>query len=317
MRTVLITHTDLDGLASGALILKKLGSLDKVYFTQPNHLHTKLAGVPKESVVYVTDVGVNSTTLDKVKEQVKKILDSGGRIYWFDHHVWEDHWISGLSELGVNLYVDRSACSAWVVHKYLDVEDSEDLVRAVCSVDLWLMNDWRGNYLSRYAGYAGGNAWKERVLRRLAHFSGTLDAEIFEVVEKAVTKELNIYSKALKKANVRECGGIKVVYYLKDEEEHLTSYIANALIARHKADIAVLCRRGSVSLRSREVNVREIAMRMGGGGHPKAAGASLRPDIIRKIMYVIGLKKFYVEWCVSKVLEHVCTKNKTCSEPEK
>ncbi|MEM0297637.1 MAG: DHHA1 domain-containing protein [Zestosphaera sp.] len=314
MRTVLITHTDLDGLASGALILKKLGSLDRVYFAQPHYLHSKLAGVPGGSTVYVTDLGVNSNTLDKVKEQVKKILVSGGKVYWFDHHVWEDSWIADMTKLGVDLYVDRTACSAWVVSKYLDVKDSDDLVRTACSVDLWLMNDWRGNYLSRYVGYTGGNAWKERALRKLAQFSGSVDHEIFEVTEKAITKELNVYSKALKKANVKECNGVKIVYYLKDEEEHLTSYIANTLIARYEADVAVICRRGSVSLRSREVDVREIAMRMGGGGHPKAAGASLRPSIIMRIMYVIGLKKFYAEWCVGKVLEHICIPNAMHSE---
>lgn len=305
MRRVLITHTDLDGVASGALVLKKCGRLDKIYFTQPHHLHARLAGVPNGSTVYITDIGINKTSLDKIKENIKRIVGSGGEVFWFDHHVWEESWITELTEMGVALYVDRATCSAGVVSKYLGVEDSEELVRATCSVDLWLMNDWRGNYLSRYVGYAGGTSWKEKALKKLADFNGTIDSEINEVVEKAITTELKIYGKALKKAKIKRCGDIKMVYYFKDQEEHLTSYIANILMSRYGADVAVICRRGSVSLRSRSLDVREVALSMGGGGHPRAAGAGLKPDLIRRIMYFLGLKNLYTEWCVSKVLQHL------------
>lgn len=305
MWRVLITHTDLDGVASGALILKKYGSVDRIYFTQPHHLHSRLAGVPNGSIVYITDIGLNKTSLNKIKESVKRILGSGGEILWFDHHVWEESWVNELTELGVTLYVDRTTCSAGVVSKYLGIEDSGELVKATCSVDLWLMNDWRGNFLSRYVGYTGGASWKEKTLRKLINFDGSIDSEISEVVEKAITKELKIYDKALKKAKIREYGGIKLVYYFKDQEEHLTSYIANILMSRHRADVAVICRRGSVSLRSRSVDVRKVALSMGGGGHPKAAGASLKPDLIRRVLYFLGLKGSYTEWCVNEVLKHI------------
>ncbi|MGC8974697.1 MAG: DHH family phosphoesterase [Thermoprotei archaeon] len=305
MRRVLITHTDLDGVASGALILKKYGSVDRIYFTQPHHLHSRLAWVPNGSIVYITDIGINKTSLSKIRENIKRILGSGGEIFWFDHHVWEESWIKELTELGVALYVDRTTCSAGVVSKYLNVEDSEELVKATCSVDLWLMNDWRGNFLSRYVGYAGGASWKEKTLKKLANFDGGIDPEISEVVEKAISKELKIYDKALKKAKIKEYGGIKLVYYFKDQEEHITSYIANILMSRHGADIAVICRRGSVSLRSRSIDVRRVALSMGGGGHPKAAGASLKPDLIRRILYFLGLKSFYTEWCINEVLKHL------------
>ncbi|MEM2021599.1 MAG: DHHA1 domain-containing protein [Zestosphaera sp.] len=311
MRRVLITHTDLDGLASGALLLRRFGSLDKVFFAQPHHLHSRLAGVPNGSVVYVTDLGVNRTTLSKVKEQVRRILESGGEVYWFDHHVWDYPWIEDFIKLGVNLHVNRDVCTAWIVYKYLGGDGPDDLARVACSVDLWMMDDWRGNYLSRYVGYAGGSTWKERVLKRLARFNGVIDTEIAEVVEKAITEELSVYSKAIKKARLRECNRIKVVYYLKDSEEHLTSYVANALIARYEADIAVICRRGSVSLRSRDMDVREVAVAMGGGGHSRAAGAGLRPSLIRKIIYVIGLRRLYADWCVDRVMEHICRSRNT------
>lgn len=315
MRRILITHTDLDGVASGALILRKYGNIDKIYFTQPHHLHARLAGVPNGSVVYITDLGVNNSSLNKIKESIKRILSSGGEVFWFDHHVWEESWITELTEMGVALYVDKTTCSAGVVSKYLGVENSEELVKATCSTDLWLMNDWRGNFLSRYVGYAGGASWKEKTLRKLASFDGTIDSEISEAVEKAVTTELKIYGKVLKKAKMRGCGDIKIVYYFKDQEEHLTSYIANLLMSRYGADIAVICRRGSVSLRSRSIDVREVAFSMGGGGHPRAAGAGLKPDLIRRILYFLGLKNLYTEWCVNKVFQHLLLTQTCLNQP--
>ncbi|MEM1603037.1 MAG: DHHA1 domain-containing protein [Zestosphaera sp.] len=315
MRRVLITHTDLDGVASGALIMKKYGHLDKIYFTQPHNLHARLAGIPNGSIVHITDIGVNKTSLDRIKENIKRILNSGGEIYWFDHHVWEESWIKELTELGVTLYVDRTTCSAGVVSKYLEVENSEELVKATCSVDLWLMNDWRGNFLSRYVGYAGGASWKEKALKKLVSFDGSIDSEVSEVVERAVTEELKIYDKALKKAKIRECGDLKIVYYFKDQEEHLTSYIANILMSRYGADVAVICRRGSVSLRSKSIDVRKVALSMGGGGHPRAAGAGLKPDLIRRVMYFLGFKKLYTEWCVNKVFQHLLLTQTCLNQP--
>jgi len=123
-----------------------------------------------------------------------------------------------------------------------------------------------------------------------------------KIVEDEVTKELKLLSKVLRKSGIVDVEGVRVAYYFKGNDEHITSFIANLLLSRFNADIAVICRRGSVSFRSRSYNVREIAKRLGGGGHVRAAGAPLKPPLIIRIASLLGLRILHVKWCLSKVI---------------
>ncbi len=301
---VIVTHTDLDGVASAALILRAVGDVDRIMFAQPHQTHAVLGKVPNGAEVYVSDLGINEPTLDKVTAQVRRITSSGGRVRWFDHHVWDDEWVEALNASGAEVHVDTSTCGAGVVAKYFPVrgEGVEELVSATCSIDLWLFNDWRGNFLARYVGLKGGSEWREHVARELSNFKGEFSNEIIVKVSEAFDHELKLYSKVVKEAKVLKVKGLKLVYYFKKDEEHVTSYIGNIMLSRYDADIALICKQGSVSLRSREFNVRELAKRLNGGGHPRAAGAPLRPPLIRVFISMLGFKKPLLNWCVNTVV---------------
>jgi len=302
---VVITHTDLDGLSSAALILRYAGCIDRFYFAQPHQLYAVLNKVPNKAYVYIADLGVNAPTLPKVIKHIQRIVMSGGRVKWFDHHVWDKEWVARIRNAGVDLYIDRNTCAAGVVAKYLGLEgkDVETLVRATCSVDLWRFDSWLGNYLARYAGYRGGQDWKKHVVIKLSTFNGILDDEIKNIVEKAVSNELKVFSKAINRAVPAKVGNIKIVAYFKGNEEHLTSYVANILLSRFQADIAVIVRYSSVSFRSRTYNVRELAKALGGGGHPQAAGAPLKPPFYIRLLTLLGIKRFHLNWCIKRILE--------------
>jgi len=302
---VIVTHTDLDGLSSAALILKYVGCATRFYFAQPHQLHAVLNKVSNKACVYIADLGANASTLPKVVKQLNRIISSGGRVMWFDHHVWDEEWINVIRNTGTDLYVDRSTCASGVVAKHLGLrgEDVDALVRAACSIDLWKFDYWLGNFLARYAGFRGGYDWKKHVVMKLREFNGALDNEIREVVERAVSKELRVFSKAISKAVLTEVGNVRIVAYFKGSEEHLTSYVANILLSRFQSDIAVIVRYGSVSLRSRTFNVREIAKALGGGGHPQAAGAPLKPPFYIRFLSLLGIKRFHLNWCIKRISE--------------
>ncbi len=301
----IITHTDLDGVASAALILRAVGNVDKILFAQPHQLHAVLGKIPNGSTVYIADLGVNPGTLEKVVNEISRITNSGGSVRWFDHHVWDNDWVSKVKEAGADLAVDITTCGAGVVAKYFPVsgEGVKELVSATCSIDLWLFNDWRGNYLAKYVGHKEGGEWREYVARKLVNFNGEIDDEVESIAEEAVSRELRLYSKVVKEAKVGKAGEYVIAYYLKPRTEHVTSYIGNILLSRHGADIALICREGSLSLRSRNVNVREIAKKLGGGGHPAAAGAPIRPPLLILILAKLGLKSPLLNWCFKKVAE--------------
>ncbi len=301
-----VTHTDLDGVASAALIIKTLGDVDRVFFAQPHQLHAVLGKIPNASEVYVADLGVNQGTLEKVVRGVSRIVSSGGSVKWFDHHVWDEAWLEAVRRAGAEVWVERSTCGAGVVAKHLPAkgEGVDDVVSAACSVDLWVFNDWRGNFLARFVGLKEGGKWREYVARKLASSgSEIVDEEVVKAAEALMDRELRIYSRVVKEARIARVGKYVVAYYLKPKSEHVTSYIGNILLSRFNADIALICRNGSLSLRSRDVDVRRIAKALGGGGHPRAAGAPARPPLIIRLLAALRIKTPLLNWCLGRAAQ--------------
>ncbi len=301
---VVVTHTDLDGVAAAAIVVGTVGEANRLMFAQPHQLGAVFAKIPNKAEVYVSDLGINQPTLEKVAKQVERIVGSGGTVKWFDHHRWEKEWVRRLRKAGAEVYVDTSTCGAGVVAKYLpaDAEWVKELVSAACSVDLWVFNDWRGNYLAKYVSY-GGTDWKRRAVTKLVGFSG-IDDEVEEIVEKVATKELEILTAAVAKATLVNSDGIRAVAYFKGKDDHhLTSFIASLLMNRFDVDVAIICRTGSVSFRSRRyVDVSKAAKLLGGGGHPRAAGAKLDPPLWRLILSFLGIRGPLFRWCVNIAL---------------
>jgi len=311
LKAVVVTHTDLDGTASAAVLLRYLGHVDKFLFIQPNNLVRAISSINCGSgcSIYVCDLSPNSSNYTALVTSLHRLVERGASVWWFDHHVWDDHWLSELRGIGVKLFVDRSTCATGVVIKYLGVADevSVKLARAACSLDLWVFDDWLGNFLARYIGFSKSSNWRRRAVGKLS--SGELlDGDVLRVVEESVDRELKILSEVLRKSKVREvCGGIRIAYYYKSVKDHVTSYIASLQMSRFSADVALICRKGSASLRSRgSVNVREIAKKLGGGGHEYAAGFPIRPRLLHRLLLYLGITNPYTEWCVSKVEKALC-----------
>ncbi len=307
---IVVTHTDLDGVASAAILTRSLGGVDKYVFAQPSSLPRVLSAVKcsGECEVYVCDLSPNGDSLDLILEAVRRLVGSGAGVWWFDHHVWDSSWIEAFRSAGVRLYQDTSTCSAGIVYRQLGSGDpvSERIARAACSLDLWVFDDWLGNFLARYVGNSGSENWKRRAVASLAS-GALLDEEVLRVVEDSVDRELKVLSEALRRCGVREVCGVRVVYHYKSVKDHVTSYIASLLMTRLGADVAVICRRGSASLRSRgRVDVREIAKELGGGGHRSAAGFPLRPPWIHRLLLLLGITGPYLRWCLAKVERALC-----------
>ncbi len=301
---VIVTHTDLDGVASAALVMKALRDVDKVMFAQPHQVPAVLGKVRNGTELYITDLGLNPSTLERVRREVERIIKSGGRVRWFDHHVWDPSWVVSLQEVGAEVNVDTSTCAAGVVRKYFPVEGKgvDALVSATCSIDLWIFDDWRGNYLVRYVSLKEGRKWREEVVRKLSNFRGELTEEVLRAAEEVINKELRLYSKVVREGKVLNHEGLRIAYYFKRNDEHATSYIGNLMLSRFNADIAVICKPNSVSLRSKGFNVRELAKALGGGGHPRASGAKLDPPMYLRLLYWIGVRTPLTGWCVKEVL---------------
>jgi len=300
-KTVIVTHTDLDGVASAAIYHRVIGTIPDVettvVMTEPYRLHRVLRQVAVQRVerIAIMDLGPNASTFEDTVAALAEAIEGGARVEWYDHHRWNDEWRERLTQLGVKLFIDTTMCAAGVVATYasklyeVEVDEfTKKLVSATCAADLWRWDDDLAprlyRVIDRYRG-ARGDEWKRKLIR--GFFEGALWwPDLDEALNEYLRLEFRGFNKALRNTVVEEVApGCRAVFVLKDPGPPNASILGNALLDRFDADFAVIVRRRGrgISLRSRNVNVREIAYRLGGGGHPKAAGAPLNLPFLYRL----------------------------------
>lgn len=307
MRYAIITHTDIDGVAGGALYvyLSKLKEYD-VYFTEPYLLHESLNRVLNKEYdgVVIIDLGLNTNTVELVSDAISK---SRVKIEWFDHHVWNDEWIDRLRG-SATLHVDTSTCGAGAVAKYVnrvgDVDEGfvNELVDAVCNADLFRFNHKLSPWFMRLVRRSDDDEWRIFVFRSLAQ--GVLWNEAFtnKVIER-FEREVEGYRELDSELLFGDKNGVKVAIVSKNDVEN--SFSAAYVLGRYGVDIvAIVSDDGKVSLRSSSMNIRDLAVKLGGGGHPRAAGFKIDIPWRVKVRRLID-KRAVSRYVLSVLLENL------------
>jgi len=282
MKALSITHTDLDGVASSAIALRALepGSY-RVVFTEPDSLHLTLRALSSEGnkydLVSITDLGLNPSTVAESLNIISSSFSRSSKVIWIDHHIWNREWEEMVAASGVELMRDTSTCAAGIASR-LRPGDAylEELSKIVCSADEWRFDDSRAPWLVRYVGFSRDQRWLQEAHRTILN-----SRSIEELVEKSRARSIEVFdielrysSEFLKRAVVVERRGVKVAFGIKEEPEVSASLLAQLMFGRLRADIAAILNESNrLEFRSNKCNVREIALRLGGGGHPKASGA--------------------------------------------
>ena len=308
----LVVHGDLDGLAAAAIYIVLSGSREyEVRFAEPTTLHRELGRVKAGAGdrVVIADLGVNRPNLGRLEEVLRVIRSRGASIEWYDHHVWDEAWLERLGSYA-RIVVDTSTCGAGVVYSYAPFRKRdgrfERLVEAVCAADLWRFDRWEAPWLYRYAAYRGDRGWSLHVLEKfVAYLSGVLeelvDDEVGDVVAAVAEREVEEVSQLLRDMVRVRVGGIELGFALRRGSVPESSILGAAMLGRG-VDIAVVLNRGrSISFRSARCNVRELAAALGGGGHPRAAGAPAPLAPLLRLLVLVGLGRAALSVVVRRV----------------
>lgn len=286
MKSLLITHTDMDGVASAGLyIYFNRSSEYKILYTEP-YLMNKAVKKALETgceKIAVFDIGVNPIVYDEVLETIGELTRKGVIIEWYDHHVWEEKWKESLELRGVHLYIDRSTCGAGVVAKKFspstsraDTEYLDNLVGGVCGGDLWRFDHWLSPFYIRLVRRRDPIDWKNEVAQTISkgvYWSDKFASKVLKELE----SELNALSRLSVDPDVKvfEANNFKIGIRLVDDDVE-NSFLASLILSRADLDVVVVASRdGKLSIRSRNVNVRDLAVALNGGGHMRAAGAKI------------------------------------------
>lgn len=287
-RVVSVSHwKDLDGVASASIVYRRYGEC-LLYWSEPQNLNLtlkKLLSLDKISKIIISDLGLNATIIDEVVEVLDKLRERS-EIYWYDHHYWREEFYKRVSEIITRLVVDRSKCSASIVWAELNPKDevSRKLAYLACDSDFWIREDPLTVKLEKVVA---SNMDRSVIVKKLA--SGNFwDSEFERVYLKRVKLEKRLISKAL--SRVKEYTGPTGLRIAVVTGDYPSSLIGSELAKRGYDIIAIVSPRGGVSLRrgNPKVNLLLIAEKLGGGGHPFAAGGTLRYNFIDKLLARIG-----------------------------
>lgn len=293
-KILLTAHVNPDGDAIGSTLamLQILRAMNKKVFAYiddklPKNFVTlpfaEEIQCPKENEKISADLLV---VLDTSTERIGKVHDmTDAQILNIDHHV------TNKGEDG-NLYVEPEAAATceiiFKLCKELEVEITKEI--AICL--------YAG--IATDTGFFNYSNTKPATFRAAAELveHGVKPNLISEQVEKRTFREVKVMSEALQTTKLFYGG--KVAGMFVDEElfkkTDTTEGLIDLIRVIDSVDVAFLltCREKNicrVSMRSKTVNVSEIAKKIGGGGHVRAAGCTIEKNLQESknfLVYTIG-----------------------------
>ena len=299
---LIISHiADIDGM--GGVILSLLIDPDIDYILcEPNEIVDALNGINNNyKTIYISDISLSN------EETYKYINNNFKNIIHFDHHLYKSDINYDWSKVFVN-YNDIPASGTSLIfnyfkekysdNKYINSNYTSDFVEAIRSYDTWdfkRTGNLTGKRLTEIFSIIGIDEFLDRYYNRIKDnydkdkFSFT-DEEIkmIDKKEKEVSEYVDLCDEALMYTTFL---GYKVGVSIS---ENYRSEVGNVLSSRHKdLDFILIANfvRGSFSFRTtNDINLNEVARKIGGGGHEKAAGARMT-DENKKIFFECLLKK--------------------------
>ncbi|ELZ11997.1 phosphohydrolase -like protein [Halovivax asiaticus JCM 14624] len=236
----------------------------------------RVAGAARSGVdLFVCDLAPDR--YEYVADDLDAAVNVADSVRWYDHHQWDDDVAAAVRDAGAELVVGDSdeECSADVVARSLETTFDDrltDLVAVTRDHDLWIREDARSDDLADYAYWTDPEEYVEVVRKHGADLPEWVREFL---AERRVEKE-RLIEYAVDRAEFHAVGPytVGVTYGRCSQNE-----VAEAL-REQGADAAVVVKpAGSASIRGTDTFDRchEVADRVNGGGHPKAAGC--KPDI--------------------------------------
>jgi oligoribonuclease NrnB/cAMP/cGMP phosphodiesterase (DHH superfamily) len=302
---VLISHRkDLDGIASAALMVRYVTKHNPspFYLTLRDYpdgaelIEEKLLGA-KGFEFLIADLSTDQKDIEEVLRRIRLIRASGNRITWMDHHPTTDSIKSRLGELVDVLDLRESTTTgSQIVHERLyalnGIEDAHaeflsSLGRDADLMELRYETTPKLVSLIDYYNYLDHESVFHPNLMQLALYLATPKEEadqeelLLEKHEEDISKYESMKQEGRKKilsdVEVIKSGRFRFAIFAYPSlfsGTQASAYVLEALDVDASVGFSEEGS-GSVRRKNKEVNCREIAIQLGGGGHEFAAGFGL------------------------------------------
>lgn len=296
-----ITHAvDIDGMSSAAFLVRYRGMpLENIIFS--NYNESRFARMertvselrPSGSLIVLSDLNVNAPMLHRYVKMLSHLRRMGNKIVWLDHHPWGDAPVKAISPL-CDLIVEgenRERCGAELVYKFLcerdrfgdrlaDFAHTADFARPFKSMA-------QGRRIIRFSqvikyfnvlGQDRGDSMLRRVVSCLA--TGDYSSKFIALAQGRYNGIMTRKTQELLgSTRMFRAGGISVAVGFSSKISG--SMGCSAMMEKFRPDMALYVDYDplefSGNIRSTEgVDCSILARKLGGGGHPHAAGFSIK-----------------------------------------
>ena len=307
---VIVTHTDADGYSSAALIAHIEHPETPV---RPVDYHgaygledalEDIASCAPRTRVYILDLNPDSAG---IKQPLINLWAADCPVTWYDHHQWDDDVREAVESAGVDLVVDEDECTASLISREFAAyaEKLEDLAECTKDIDLWVRDDPRSERLNVFATIADVDEYIEAVLWHGADLPG----EIEQRIDERLDRDRELEEAAVDRAVIRMAEEYRVAFTYSRGGR--SSVIGNTLVEEMDNDIAVVMKsHGGVGIYSHSnretfAQCHQIAERLGGGGHPTAAGCSVPVQTFREMAEYWSTAGESIEDRLYEAVDHV------------
>ncbi len=269
MQTLHISHNDLDGLGCGVLIKKFMhGNIKTVYLGYDDIDQYIEDNYHYYDRIIITDVSPQYGTVEMLAGEKDVLI--------IDHHASSD----SLKDFHFTHH-DITKCATMLTYEYLlqegfKAEEYEEFAHCINDIDMWFLKREDSLKMSVLFNLMGLTRMEER-------FLSTPYTTFTDTEKLLITLEEERRDNYIKKA-------MRNIETIKDKEgltftvvfaESYASELGNYIISEDISDYVILVNAQSkkISLRSRkDIDIRHIAERNGGGGHKNAAAFSIKKE---------------------------------------
>ncbi len=286
-------QSDIDGVGSAALIKIRYGiPLRNIFFTDyslDNMLLSKkriCSTAKRGAVLIIADLGLNKATKKPFSEMIDYIHRIDGKVYWFDHHVWDADGIKRIASKCDAAIVNENKkyCATEIVRNELGLNSSfcAEFAEIVHYSDFNLLSDDKRHrrmiieYAMAMTSYQQIKDYSRRnnKLRRIA---GMISNGRFS--DSRMKKDAETFDKVNKERIRRMLGRLIVLDDVAvGFQRGIQSTLACAAVGdKGGKDIGVYINLDNMHghIRTKEADCQPLAAYFGGGGHPHASGFSL------------------------------------------
>lgn len=269
MQTLHISHNDLDGLGCGVLIKKFMpGNIKTAYLGYDDIDRYIEENYHYYDKIIITDVSPQYGTVEMLAGEKDVLI--------IDHHASSD----ALKDFHFTHH-DITKCATMLTYEYLlqkgfKAEEYEEFARCINDVDMWFLKREDSLKMSVLFNLMGITRMEERFLS--TPYTTFTDTEKLMITLEEERRD-NYIKKAMRNIEtIKDKDGLTVTVVFA---ESYASELGNYIISEDISDYVMLINAQSkkVSLRSRkDVDIRHIAERNGGGGHKNAAAFSIKNE---------------------------------------